>query len=122
MNYYHTTTGPTISQATINKRLSAAYAQADQETDRYICECCGKYPPAHHDHTISQKRCKELGRSELIYERANWSYSCARCHSEWESYKSGRFTKHLNYTIRMEYMQQHDPEGYAKRTNILSIA
>ena len=118
MNYYMTTTGVKWSQATIDRKLREVYAQAD-EVDHYICECCGKYPPDHHDHTISRKRCKELGKADLIIDRKNWSYSCALCHGQWESYKSSLFTHHRNYIIRMEYLKEHDPGGYEKRKNFI---
>jgi len=79
------------------------------------CECCGKNRAQAHDHTISQKRCKELGLTELIWDPLNWSLSCSDCHHAWESYKSGKFKKHLNYKVRMEFLKKHAPSEYQKR-------
>ena len=114
-NYYYTSTGIQWSQVAINNKLRIAYAAADEDLDIYVCECCGKRPPVDHDHTISQKRCKELHKTEPIIDPANWSYSCRTCHEEWESYKDGKFLNHNNLEKRMAYLEQHDPEGYQKR-------
>jgi 5-methylcytosine-specific restriction endonuclease McrA len=80
-----------------------------------MCKACGKKKPLTHDHTISQKRCKELGYTELIYDEENIQYTCHDCHQEWESYKSGKFRQHKNFERRMEFLKVCDPEGWRKR-------
>ena len=83
---------------------------------KYCCEACGTTDAlATHDHTISQKRCKELQKSELIYSEENIKFSCIPCHNEWESYKSGAFSNHRNVEARMIYTLEHDQEGFIKR-------
>ena len=67
------------------------------------------------DHTISQRRCKELGKTELIWDENNWSWSSRQAHLEWEEYKSGKFQHHLNFKTRMAYMAEHDYTGFMAR-------
>lgn len=83
---------------------------------KYCCEACGgKDEIATHDHTVSQKRCKELHKTELIWDEENIKFSCIKCHNEWESYKSGKFSEHRNVLARMIYTLEHDREGFLKR-------
>lgn len=111
-NYYTTSTGAKVTQATIRKNLTATYKGM---LVKYICEACGSSKAVDHDHTISQKRCKELHKTELIWDEANMSFSCRTCHMEYESYKSGKFSYHANCEKRMLYIYEHDTEGFQKR-------
>lgn len=115
MNHYHTSTGERVTQGQIDARLKKSYRQNESD---YVCQSRGvncQTSPCDHDHSISQKRCKELHKAELIYDPENWVISCRACHSEHESWKSGLNQLHKNYTKRMEYMKKHDPEGYRAR-------
>ena len=107
--------GTWIDSNNIRSKTKASYRRQEREDPVEYCECCGAALADDHDHTISQKRCKELKKTELIWDPENWSRSCRRCHSEWESYKSGKFRNHKNYVKRMWFMKKHDPEGYRKR-------
>lgn len=113
MNYYTTSDGERLTQRQINSKLAEAKKWSMQN---FICECYG--PPWYAndcDHTISQKRCKELHKTELIWDYKNWSWSCRKAHEEWESYKSGAFQTHKNVFERMSFIHKHDPEGFMKR-------
>lgn len=90
--------------------LGKCDAYPDEEPDMGIID---------HDHTISQKRCKELGKIELIWDFDNIVYSSRKAHMEWESYKSGLFMNHANFKERMEFLKEHDPEGYQKRKQVV---
>lgn len=112
-NYYTTSTGARVTQRDINRHLSATYKGM---MVKYCCEACGTTNEiATHDHTISQKRCKELHKTELIWEEKNIKFSCIPCHNEWESYKSGEFTHHRNVEDRMSYTLTHDEQGFMAR-------
>jgi hypothetical protein len=106
--------GSRVTQPTIESRKGRAYKE-DEENASYVCEGCGQKPAEHHDHTISQSMCKSLHKAELIWTPINWAYSCPKCHLEWESYKSGLFSLHNNFELRMNVLKQHDEEGYKKR-------
>lgn len=45
----------------------------------------------------------------------NVSWSCRDAHMEWESYKDGKFSYHLNAYDRMIFLGMHDREGFVKR-------
>lgn len=112
----HCSNGDVLSEFQIRSRLSNRYKKTTKPTS-VNCQCCGIRRAVDHDHTISQKRCKELHKSELISNEKNWSLSCRACHTEFEAYKDGKFKKHLNYQSRMNFIALHDPEGYRKRIN-----
>lgn len=113
-NYYLTVDGERVSQRVINSRLSATYKGMML---KYVCEGCGIRNAQDHDHTISQKRCKELHKTELIWTEGNICFSCRQCHEEWEGYKSGAFEHHLNAKKRLTYTAIFDDEGIRKRMN-----
>jgi len=118
--------GEVISQQQINDRLKKAY-QAKAQNATMICAGCGQSLADDNDHTISQKRCKQLHKTELIYDPENFEHSCRQCHVEWEQYKSGYFEEHNNAVKRMKYLKEHDTESFNKRiayvskSNILNI-
>ena len=111
--------GDIVSQLNINNRL------ADMRKDMMIKDLltiCQAYQIEANDfdHTISQKRCKELNKTELIWNPDNISISSRLAHTEWENYASGEFEDHKNVVIRMKYVKLHDHEMFQKRFNRLS--
>jgi hypothetical protein len=112
-----TSTGELLTDQTIKRRYSQAIKEKHQDSPIKICQGCGIRKAEHNDHTISQKRCKQIHKSELIYDPDNFVDSCPICHNQWESYKSGEYLDHNNAAERMLFMKQHDPEGYNIRIN-----
>jgi hypothetical protein len=109
-------------QASIKAQLERAYAEKARITDcQTACSGCEQSEWDDHDHTISQKRCKDIGKPELITNVDNFEYSCRQCHMEWESYKSGEFRKHKNFQKRMDFMKDHDYQGYVKRMEVVEL-
>lgn len=108
---YYCSNGDRVSQATINRRLSQCYRKMGNPGF-----------PSHrdHDHTISQARCKQLHKTELIWDQYNIEFSERQTHTEWESYRSGSFEEHSNVIKRMLFVKKHDREGFMKRFLCLS--
>ena len=111
MNKYRISTGEYISENIIKRRLSENYRKYPQLA---ICEACGKLA-TDHSHIISKKRCKELGKADLIYTRENWFFSCRKCHEDWEALHGQRWIHFRNLERLIPVLQKHDPEGYMKR-------
>lgn len=84
-----------------------------------VCECCGHTRAQDNSHVISQKRCKDLHRTELIWDPKNFVSSCRECHHEFENYKSGEFHKHRNFVDAMSLMIDYDPESAIKRLLVI---
>jgi hypothetical protein len=104
---YRCSDGTIVSQVYINQMLSANVpVHPNWLIDR--------------DHTISQKRCKELNKTELIWSLDNVVYSLRDIHKEWECYASGAFEEHTNVVERMLFVKEHDPEMFEKRFQRLS--
>lgn len=109
-----------MKQSTINKKLSDLKKQWSIDDPYPVCECCESAPATDMDHSISQKRCKELGKYELIWDKENISRSCRSCHTTWESYKSGIFEDHANVIDRMKFVCKHDLETFEKRMQAMN--
>ena len=118
-NLYTCSDGEKVNQRQINARLAR---EKKGFIERYICESCeiNRNHFAAWSHTISQKRCKELHRTELIWLEGNGSWDCHECHLQWESYKSGQFQDHKNFKQRMRFMLMYDEEGFRKRLNYVT--
>lgn len=111
-NVFYTSEGEKITQRTIRSRLALERKDC---LVKMICECCYAAQSFDLDHTISQLRCKNLHKSELIWMEGNWSWSCRDCHIFWESYKSGKFQYHKNFKKRMTFTAMHDYNGFMAR-------
>lgn len=119
---YITSSGEVVSQIEINRRYKETCEQIDQERD-LICEGLGRYGlPLSHSHTISRKRCKELGKVELIWDKGNIflesyhepSSKPYYAHNIWESGSLEQKKTLLNFTRKLEYIKKHDPELYQR--------
>ncbi len=117
MIYYKCSDGIKVSQSTINRKYSEMLQGKHSGYVTVICECCRENRATDNSHIISRKRCKELHKTELIYDPSNVVNSCRKCHNEHESYKSGKNIKHCNYTKVMEYIKEYDLEVYKIRIN-----
>lgn len=122
MNYAICSDGRRVSQATIDKELSLAYREKYEADQRIICECCQNAWSVASDHTIAQARCKVIHKTELIWNLLNFVRSCEICHKDWESFKSGEWTLHKNVIQRLEFLKEHDPEGFNIRIEFTKIA
>lgn len=96
--------GTKVSQSQINARLAKIPSKNGFDKD----------------HTISQQRCKQLHKTELIWDIENIEYSTRQIHEEWERYHSGIFEEHKNVIKRMRYVKKHDPEMFKKRLDRIS--
>ena len=113
---YTDSKGSQYTQSMIDVRLRQAY---EDNPMNHLCECCHKQKAIEHSHIISQKRCKELHITEMIWQPLNWTDSCRDCHTDWEGYKSGKFAEHRNVFKTMSVLKAYDPEAFRKRINYI---
>jgi hypothetical protein len=79
-------------------------------------------------HTISRKRCKEIGRTELIWADRNIEIECytppgsfsEAAHNIWESGNLEKKKTLLNFEKKLEYIKEYDYEQYVKYKNNLN--
>ena len=107
-------------QAIIKRKLNAVYQQIDNDREP-VCQGCGRGDkPLSHSHTISQKRCKHLGKTELIWDENNIEIECFGnrdyCHDIWEHGTIEQKRNMNNFDRKLEYIKKHDPEQYTKLT------
>ena len=101
-------------QEAIEKKLRKA-KQAFVDSKEPFCEGCGRSDRRLSvSHTISVKRCKEIGKPELIYDPKNFSLDCccdsSHCHNKYESAPMEEKIKLSNFTKRFLYILEHDIE------------
>lgn len=120
--YHYCSDGRRVSQSTIDRK----YAQARKEKHIFspigVCECCGKKPAIDNDHTIAQARCKQIHKTELIWNPLCFVSSCRNCHMDWERFKNGNWINHKNVEQRLRFLKEHDPEGYNKRIELTKMS
>lgn len=87
-----------------------------------MCEACEIERGNDNDHTIAQARCKIIHKTELIWHKGNYVWSCRKCHHQWENFKSGEWVHHKNVEQRLAFLKEHDPEGYTIRIEFTKAA
>ena len=112
--------GKMVSQQFINSRLASMRREVTILKTPMRCQAYPTEQANDFDHTISQKRCKQLGKTELIWATENIAISSRFAHTCWENYASGEFEDHKNVIERMLFVKKHDPETFEKRFQRLS--
>ena len=114
--------GSLITRQELEKRYRETCNEIKIERDP-VCEGLGgtQYPLSF-SHTISRKRCIELGKAELIYDKNNLelegfhepSSFPKAAHNIWETGNWKQKIELLNIQRKLDYIEQHDPEKYRK--------
>jgi len=113
-NYYKCSNGEKVSEATIKARLSAAYREYYLFEPMGICEGCNQLLATCTAHIVPKAICKQVGRTELIWNPMNWFRSCFGCNSIAENPSSEEIKNLKNYDRIVEVTRQLDPERYLK--------
>lgn len=107
-----------IDQSYIKEKLINIYKKIDTEREPVCCGCGRGGIPLSHSHIISRKRCKEIGKPELIYDEDNIELECffdnRSCHHVWEHGTLAEKKKMINFAKKMEYVKKNDPEKLYK--------
>ncbi|HIO94481.1 MAG TPA: hypothetical protein EYN46_03920, partial [Candidatus Poseidoniales archaeon] len=78
------------------------------------CKICGKEGPLDKHHIISQKRCKSIGKFDLIDNPGNWVFICNPCHSHTTSYLVRKYMEKKEYD---EFYKDYKREYARTMTN-----
>lgn len=116
-NTFLTSDGEKVTQDQIKQRLTASYREKHAGNPEPACEGCGQGKADDNSHIISQRRLKQIGKSELIWDPNAYCSYCRECHTIWESNKSGEWTKLNNAMYALEFLKEHDGETYIKIIN-----
>jgi DNA-directed RNA polymerase subunit RPC12/RpoP len=119
---YYCSDGTLVSQQEIKWRLSITHDRIKQ-TRLPVCQGHGRGDiPLSFSHTISQARCKDLGKTELIWDEDNIelegfhepSSKPIYAHNIWEVGSIEQKVLLLNFERKLEYIALHDYEMYQK--------
>lgn len=110
---YECQDGTKITEATIRQRLSRAYQKKYDGQPYPRCAETGERAEGS-SHIISRQRCKQLRKADLIFNPDNFFPATHEVNRRWEN---GDETL-PNYWKYMEFVKEHDPEGYQKRINL----
>lgn len=115
---YRCTNGERVTQAEIEARYYETCQRIDQEREPF-CEATGRTDlPLSHSHTISRKRCKDIGKADLIWDADNIFLESMGAsdsgHYTWENKSLDHKKKLLNFDRKLEYIKKHDHELYQK--------
>ncbi len=120
-----TTTTPikkTKKQSKIDSDYSKTVKQMTEEREQF-CETCGHtHKPLSVSHTISRKRCKEIGRIDLITHKDNLVFECfeaptsnpTACHNIWELQQLKKY-QDINPDMlrkRLSFVKENDPQTF----------
>lgn len=114
------TDGSRVSQVTIKRKYAEVCDRIKQTRDA-VCQGSGRGDvPLSFSHTISQARCKDLGKTELIWDEENIEVEGFEAptskplmaHNIWEVGTLEMKIMLLNFERKLEYIKQHDSEDY----------
>lgn len=119
-NTFECSDGTRVTQAEINKRLSAshveifsAYFAGRMMQLPGVCQGCGDRADST-AHIVPKARCKTLRKTELIWSIENQFKACWNCNLIAENVSSIGITKLLNYQRIKSFLELHDPERFTK--------
>ncbi len=106
--------GNTWTQKEIDKKRSEAYRIKYQDNPNPIDEGFREKRAQCTAHIIPQARCKQLGKTELIWDIDNMFAATFESNAAIENPKGQAWKKLHNKQYCLNFMQKHDPELYAK--------
>ena len=117
----------TKKQSEIDYKYAVACEEIKQEREP-MCESCGKWHTQvslSFSHIISRKRCKEIGREDLIYDKRNLLLECfggpssfpTECHNQHELHDIEKIKHHLTYQYKMQFIKENDIQLYSILTS-----
>lgn len=111
-NMFKCSDGESVTQAQINYRLNKAYDEA--EYDCFYCHGCGAHPADAHAHIIPKARCKQLNKTQLIWDERNFFPACNKCNTIAENVSSPAIMNLNNYQRIKAWLQLMDFERFTK--------
>lgn len=112
-NTFSCSSGKKVTQAEINRNRDSAYNYQAQSTSVTKCHGCGQ-PATCRAHIIAQARCKQIGKTELIWHLGNFFPSCYKCNSVIENPKGKDWQNLNNIDKCLEFIRLNDSELFAK--------
>ncbi len=111
-NTFNCSDGTKVTQTQINNRLTRSYKR-NAYIESTSCLGCGN-PAQGHAHIIAQARCKRIGKTELIWNPANYFEACNACNLAIENPKGKdwRYLKNIDHCLL--FIKEHDPQLFTK--------
>jgi hypothetical protein len=119
---FHCSDGTLVSQRTVKSNQRLVYEIIDSEREQ-ICQGTGRNDlPLSHSHTISERRCKEIGKTELAWDEDNIELegfeaptsNPIAAHNIWEVGTIEKKVMLINFDRKLEYIKKHDLETFRK--------
>lgn len=101
--------GVRVTQVNINQM----YAK-HRGKQKAKCEGCGIEKAVCNAHIIAKARCKQIGKTELIWDSNNMYSSCFACNVAIENPKGKAWKSLKNIDKCLAFIKLHDPELYTK--------
>lgn len=106
--------GERVTQAEIDKRRSEAYRIKYQDNHCPIDEGFREQRAQCTAHIISQQRCKQIHKTELIWDIENMFAATHESNRAIENPKGQEWKKLKNLQYCLNYIEKHDPELFQK--------
>lgn len=105
--------GTVVSEATIKRKLTEAYREKYAGEPHPSCFECGQ-PAEGSGHIIPKSICKQLHKTELIWDFENFTAMCHSCNQKVENISSPEFKLLNGYEYYLEIFRKHDRTRYYK--------
>jgi len=122
---YRCSDGSLVSQVQINRKYAECIDKIALDRPP-ICEGTGRGDlPVSFSHTISRVRCKQIGKTELIWDAENIEIESFHerssnpfgAHNIWEDGSLEQKKGLINFSKKMSFIKKHDMELYKEKFN-----
>jgi hypothetical protein len=111
---YYCSDGAKVTQEEINKNRSESYKIAYGDKGRQVCKGCEERLAEASAHSIPQARCKQIHKTELIWDLENFWPACHYCNRKAENPKSESWKELKNKDQILNFIEKHDKELFSK--------
>lgn len=105
--------GTRVTQKEINDNLTEAYRIKYTKGNSMTCEGCGGWADSS-AHIIAKARCKQIRKTELIWNPDNFFPACFECNAAIENPKGQEWKTLKNIDQCIQFIYEHDKELYFK--------
>lgn len=108
-----TSDGERLTEEIIRQRYATSRRSKYGDQKVRKCHGCGTDCTGN-AHIIAKARCKQIGKTELIWDKGNYFPACSECNQAIENPNGKAWKSLMNIDYCLSFIKLHDPELFTK--------
>ena len=108
-----TSDGERLTEGIIRQRYATSRRSKYGDQKVRKCHGCGTDCTGN-AHIIAKARCKQIGKTELIWDKGNYFPACSACNQAIENPNGKAWKSLMNIDYCLSFIKLHDPELFTK--------